>query len=64
MDVFITGKKAAIITLPIPCTAEERNYSALWAEQHFVLDLGWVWNVQEYKGITKNIQSIDQTTIL
>lgn len=29
MDVFITGKKAAIITLPIPCTAEERNYSAL-----------------------------------
>lgn len=64
MDTFITGKKVVIIMLPIPCTAEERNYSALWAEQHFVLYLGWVWNVQEYKGIIKNIRSIDQTTIL
>lgn len=42
MGILITDKKEVTVILPIHCTAEERNYSALLAEHHFVLYLGWV----------------------
>lgn len=60
MGIFITDKKEVIIILPIHCTAEERNYSALLAEHYFVLYLGWVWIILRYETTRKrDIQSID-----